>query len=253
MTPLFEDPTLWKYVSCSLLNYLTPDRIPHIIQKQETDYAYEDDQGCKDTPLISEVCLQKVAGSGTNNIYEVVIELWYMFYPHNVETTDGFGLRVCVCKNNFSIDPSPDPNNGWWDYMIANLPSPFSFTTTIGPMSYYNYDGQHPQFRCYTSPVSSRISFPGNAAISGANGIYFEAQVVKAQGNQAYNPAGGQQIYLINQAMFRNCDGGGPTRFTSEWDYQVNDPRANCSARYWETPNGFGQLSGFRLGWSCNK
>ena len=236
LKPLYEDNTHWKYISCNVINYLDPDRIPQIIQKQETDYAYEDNQGYEDTPLISEVCLQKVAGSGTNNIYEVAVELWYIFYPDTVETTDGFGLRVCICTNNFSIAPSSNPANGWWDANgVGN--SQYSFTTAIGPMSFYNYDGQHPQFRCYTSPVSSRITFPGNVVISSNNPAWFEAQVVKAQGNQAYNPAGGQQIYLINQAMCRTADNTGPVQITDEHDYQVNDPRANCMGKYWLTPD----------------
>ena len=215
MTPLFEDQTHWKYLACNLLNYLTPDRIPKIIQRQETDYAYQDDQPTKDIPYISEVCLQHCAETNAaTNSYEVVVKLWYPFYPNTVRTKaagdnydDGFGLRVAVCLNNYSIDAC-DPYltaNDWWDNTTA-YSSPFSFTTNIGSMSYYNYDGKHPQFLCYTSPVANRITFGSTNPISAANGVYFEAQVVKAQGNTPYNSAGesNQQIYIVNQAMCRS-------------------------------------------------
>jgi hypothetical protein len=271
VTPLYEDPMHWKYVAANLINYLDPDRIPQIIQTQETDYQYEDDQGAEDTPLISEVCLQKVAGSGTNNIYEVVVELWYIYYPNTVETTDGFGLLVAVTTNTtvnngrgFFISPGPDISgdqnandiDGWWDiHGVYN--SPNSFEASIGPMSYFNYDGQHPQFRCYTSPVANRISFPGEAPISTSHPVYFEAQIIKVQGNIAYNPSdstrgpatsmhpSGGNYYIINQAMARNANNVGPTEFTNEWDYQVNDPRANCMMSYWMSPTHTPQGSGW--------
>jgi hypothetical protein len=215
-------------VTLNIINYLDENRIP-----QNVAEPWVHTEGTEDVPLINEIAYQKHPGGGQTD-FEVVVEVWYPFYPNVCQPfpVDGFGLQIGVFDHLESAEPTgtspftalPETPLGKaradWSVGIPSAPisTPYPLNMAFYPSN--NADGVYlSQFVCVTSPI-----------ITVTNDIYVMATVTKKEGAQYYLIDQGPG-YRNNSTTYGLLTLKAPT--SSTFDLAVPDPRNNGHSQYW--------------------